>query len=129
VPIIRDVDRKSMAELAVELKELVQRTRDGKIELEEMQGGTFTITNPGPLGGTAFAPIVNYPEVAILGMAKASWQPVVQGQGAQGRIVPRLLMPLILAFDHRVVDGADAARFVTMVIQLLEAPDRLLITA
>jgi pyruvate dehydrogenase E2 component (dihydrolipoamide acetyltransferase) len=123
------VDRKSIAELAVELKELVQRTRDGKVELEEMQGGTFTITNPGPLGGTAFAPIVNYPEVAILGMAKASWQPVVQGDVAQARMVPRLLLPLILAFDHRVVDGADAARFVTMIIELLEAPDRLLIAA
>jgi pyruvate dehydrogenase E2 component (dihydrolipoamide acetyltransferase) len=129
VPVVRDVDRKSMAELAVDLKELVQRTRDGKVELEEMQGGTFTITNPGPLGGTAFAPIINYPEVAILGMAKARWQPVVQGEGPQARMVPRLLLPLILAFDHRVVDGADAARFVTMIIQLLEAPDRLLITA
>ncbi|HSJ52136.1 MAG TPA: 2-oxo acid dehydrogenase subunit E2, partial [Anaerolineae bacterium] len=127
VPVIRDVDRKSIAELAVELKALVQRTREGTVELEEMQGGTFTITNPGPLGGTAFAPIVNYPEVAILGMAKATWQPVVQGEGAQARIVPRLMLPLILAFDHRVVDGADAARFVTMIIELLEAPDRLLI--
>ncbi len=129
VPVIRDVDRKSMAELAVELKELVERTREGKVDLEEMQGGTFTITNPGPLGGTAFAPIVNYPEVAILGMAKATWQPVVQGNGPHGAIVPRLMLPLILAFDHRVVDGADAARFVSMIIELLEAPDRLLISA
>lgn len=129
VPVIRDVDRKSMAELAVELKELVERTREGKVDLEEMQGGTFTITNPGPLGGTAFAPIVNYPEVAILGMARATWQPVVQGNGPHGAVVPRLLLPLILAFDHRVVDGADAARFVSMIIELLEAPDRLLISA
>lgn len=129
VPVIRDVDRKSMAELAVELKELVERTREGKIDLEEMQGGTFTITNPGPLGGIAFAPIVNYPEVAILGMARATWQPVVQGNGPSGAIVPRLMLPLILAFDHRVVDGADAARFVSMIVELLEAPDRLLISA
>lgn len=129
VPVIRDVDRKSMAELAVEMKELVERTREGKVDLEEMQGGTFTITNPGPLGGIAFAPIVNYPEVAILGMAKATWQPVVQGNGPHGTIVPRLMLPLILAFDHRVVDGADAARFVSMIIELLEAPDRLLISA
>ncbi len=129
VPVIRDVDRKSITELAVELKELVQRTRDGKVELEEMQGGTFTITNPGPLGGTAFAPIVNYPEVGILGMAKARRQPVIQGEGQQAHVVPRLMLPLILAFDHRVVDGADAARFVTMVIELLESPERLLIAA
>jgi pyruvate dehydrogenase E2 component (dihydrolipoamide acetyltransferase) len=127
VPVIRDVDRKSIRELALELKQLVERTREGKAELEEMQGGTFTITNPGPLGGTAFAPIVNYPEVAILGMAQARWQPVVRGEGPQARIEPRLIMPLILAFDHRVVDGADAARFVTMVIELLESPERLLI--
>jgi pyruvate dehydrogenase E2 component (dihydrolipoamide acetyltransferase) len=127
VPVVRDVDRKSIAELAVEVKELVTRTRDGEASLEEMQGGTLTITNPGPLGGTAFAPIVNYPEVAILGMARASWQPVVRGKGEDAEIVPRFLLPLVLAFDHRVVDGADAARFTNTIIEILEDPDRLLV--
>ncbi|MEJ2212024.1 MAG: 2-oxo acid dehydrogenase subunit E2, partial [Anaerolineae bacterium] len=126
VPVLRDVDRKSIFELSVELKDLVTRTRDGEATLEEMQGGTFTITNPGPLGGTAFAPIVNYPEVAILGMAQAQWKPVVRGKGPEAPIVPRLMLPLILAFDHRVVDGADAARFVSMIIDILEDPTRML---
>jgi pyruvate dehydrogenase E2 component (dihydrolipoamide acetyltransferase) len=117
-----------MTQLSGELKELVQRTRSGEVSLEEMQGGTFTITNPGPLGGTAFAPIVNYPEVAILGMAQAQWRPVVRGEGDDAEIVPRFIMPLILSFDHRVVDGADAARFVTRIIEILEDPDRLLVS-
>lgn len=127
VPVIRDVDRKSIAQLSVELKALVERTRAGEASLEEMQGGTFTITNPGPLGGTAFAPIVNYPEVAILGMAQAQWKPVVRGKGDQAEIVPRFVLPLILAFDHRVVDGADAARFVSMIIGILKDPGKLLV--
>ena len=128
VPVVRDVDRKSMTELSTELKEVVGRTRSGEVSLEEMQGGTFTITNPGPLGGTAFAPIVNYPEVAILGMAQAQWRPVVRGEGDEAEIVPRFLLPLILSFDHRVVDGADAARFVSLIIDILEDPDRLLVS-
>jgi pyruvate dehydrogenase E2 component (dihydrolipoamide acetyltransferase) len=127
VPVIRDVDRKSITELSVELKELVVRTRDGEATLEEMQGGTFTITNPGFFGGTAFAPIINYPEVAILGMAQARWQPVVSGEGEEAKIVPRLLLPLVLSFDHRVVDGADAARFTTLLIDILQDPDKLLV--
>ena len=127
VPVVRDVDRKSIAELAVELPRLVERTRSGEAKLEEMQGGTFTITNPGHLGGTGFAPIINYPEVAILGMAQARWQPVVRGEGEEAQIVPRLLLPLVLAFDHRVVDGAEAARFTTTIINLLEDPDKLLL--
>ena len=126
VPVIRDVDRKSIFELAIELKELVTRTREGEATLEEMQGGTFTITNPGPLGGVAFAPIVNYPEVAILGMARAQWKPIVRGEADEAEIVPRFLLPLILAFDHRVVDGADAARFVSMLVDILEDPTRML---
>ncbi|HSJ57888.1 MAG TPA: dihydrolipoamide acetyltransferase family protein [Anaerolineae bacterium] len=129
VPVIRDVDRKSVAELSVELKNLVERTRAREVSIEDMHGGTFTITNPGPLGGTAFAPIVNYPEVAILGMARASWQPVVRGKGANAPIVSRFLLPLIIAFDHRVVDGADAARFLSLVIEILEDPDKLLVMA
>jgi pyruvate dehydrogenase E2 component (dihydrolipoamide acetyltransferase) len=126
VPVLHDVDRKSVAELAIELSDLVARTRAGKASLEELQGGTFTITNPGPLGGTGFAAIVNYPEVAILGMARASWQPVVRGKGKKAAIVPRFILPLVLSFDHRVVDGADAARFVNLIVELLQDPGRLL---
>jgi pyruvate dehydrogenase E2 component (dihydrolipoamide acetyltransferase) len=127
VPVVRDVDRKSIAELAIELRELVTRTREGKASLEDLQGGTFTITNPGPLGGTGFAAIVNYPEVAILGMARAGWRPVVRGEGKGAKIVPRLTLPLALSFDHRVMDGADAARFVNTIIEVLQDPSRLLL--
>jgi pyruvate dehydrogenase E2 component (dihydrolipoamide acetyltransferase) len=132
VPVIRDVDRKSITELAVELQALAQRTREGQASLEEMQGGTFTITNVGILGGTSFSPIINYPEVAILGMARARWQPVVrkkatdEGEG-QMETVPRFMLPLILTFDHRVLDGADAARFMRHVIQMLENPEKFLL--
>jgi pyruvate dehydrogenase E2 component (dihydrolipoamide acetyltransferase) len=127
VPVVRDVDRKSVTQLSFELVDLLERTRSGDATLEEMQGGTFTITNPGPLGGTSFSPIVNYPEVAILGMARAKWQPVVRGDGEAREIVSRYLLPLVLTFDHRVVDGADAARFVGMVVRILEDPDTLLL--
>jgi pyruvate dehydrogenase E2 component (dihydrolipoamide acetyltransferase) len=126
VPVIHDADRKSITELAVALPKLVEKTRSGETSLDEMQGGTFTITNIGPLGGTGFAPIVNYPEVAILGMARASWQPVVVWKKGKATFVPRLLLPLILAFDHRVVDGADAARFMNVIIDILQDPNRML---
>jgi pyruvate dehydrogenase E2 component (dihydrolipoamide acetyltransferase) len=126
VPVVHDADCKSIPELAIELRELVARTREGKASIEDLQGGTFTITNPGPLGGTGFAAIVNYPEVAILGMARAGWQPVVRGEGKDGQIVPRFTLPLALSFDHRVVDGADAARFVNTIIEGLQDPGRLL---
>jgi pyruvate dehydrogenase E2 component (dihydrolipoamide acetyltransferase) len=126
VPVIRDVDRKSITELSKELSDLAQRTRDGKVDYSEMVGGTFTITNIGPLGGTGFNPIVNYPQVAILGMAQARLQPVVRGDLSDFEIVPRLMLPLCLGFDHRVVDGADAARFLGMVIEALGDPEKLL---
>lgn len=126
VPVIRDVDCKSIAELAVELEEVVKRTQAGEASLEELQGGTFTLTNIGVLGGTNFEPIINYPEVAILGMARARWQPIVQ---ENKEIAPRYILPLILTFDHRVVDGADAARFMRTVIDALENPGRLLLVA
>ena len=126
VPVIRDADRKSVTELAIELRDLVVRTRAGQVSLEELQGGTFTLTNPGSLGGTGFAAIVNHPEVAILGTARASWQPVVRGKGKKAPIVPRFLLPLVLSFDHRVVDGADAARFVNKIVELLQDPADLL---
>jgi pyruvate dehydrogenase E2 component (dihydrolipoamide acetyltransferase) len=128
VPVIHNVDRKSITDLAVELVKLAERIRSGEASLEDMQGGTFTITNSGPLGGTAFAPIINYPQVAILGMAQASWRPVVQGQGPEAKILPRFVLPLVVAFDHRVVDGADAARFARSIIDILEDPDKLLVS-
>jgi pyruvate dehydrogenase E2 component (dihydrolipoyllysine-residue acetyltransferase) len=127
VPVIRDVDRKSITELAVELNDLVRRTRDRKATLEEMQGGTFTITNVGPMGGGFFAPIINYPQVAILGMGSSTMQPVVRKKGQKGyEIVPRLMMPIVLCIDHRVLDGADAMRFMKVLVDVLEDPDALL---
>jgi pyruvate dehydrogenase E2 component (dihydrolipoamide acetyltransferase) len=109
-------------EIARELAALAQRVREGKATLDDLRGGTFTITNIGALGGTAAIPIINYPEVAILGVARARLEPVVR----QGQIVPRLLLPLTLTFDHRVADGADGARFATEIVSRLEAPERLL---
>ena len=129
VPVVRDVDRKSMAELAIELKELAARTRQGKLEREALQGGTFTITNPGSIGGTAATPIINYPEVAILGLARTRLEPVVQGDLDRFSIKPRLRLPLHLAFDHRVNDGADAARFVRTMIDMLGDPESLMLRA
>jgi pyruvate dehydrogenase E2 component (dihydrolipoamide acetyltransferase) len=126
VPVIRDVDRKSMAELSLELAETVQKAQAGETALEDLQGGTFTVTNPGPLGGTSFTPIINYPEAAILGMGRASWQPVVQGKGSDAPIVPRYVLPLVLAFDHRLNDGADAARFMSLIVKMLADPHEFL---
>ncbi len=129
VPVVRDVDRKSIRELAVELNDLVQRTRARKTTVEEMQGGTFTITNAGAMGGGFFAPIINYPEVAILGVGQARMQPVVR-EKEKGNfvIVPRLMMPVVLCIDHRVLDGADAVRFLKVLVDTLEDPDELLIS-
>ncbi|HET9490568.1 MAG TPA: dihydrolipoamide acetyltransferase family protein [Methylomirabilota bacterium] len=123
VPVIRDVDRKPVLELARELAALAQRARDGKAALDELRGGTFTITNIGALGGTGAIPIINYPEVAILGVARARREPVVRGEV----IVPRLLLPLTLTFDHRVADGADGARFASAIVRRLESPEQLLL--
>jgi pyruvate dehydrogenase E2 component (dihydrolipoamide acetyltransferase) len=122
VPVLRDVERKPVLEIARELAALAQRVRAGKAALEDLRGGTFTVTNIGALGGTGALPIINYPEVAILGVARARLEPVVRG----GQIVPRLMLPLTLTFDHRVADGADGARFATDIVQGLEAPERLL---
>ncbi len=121
VPVVRGVDRKGIRELATELTELVTRTRAGKATLEDLRSGTFTVTNTGALGGTGATPIINYPEVAILGVGRARLTPVVR----EGQIVPRLVLPLSLAFDHRVIDGMEAARFSTDLVGLLEAPERL----
>lgn len=128
VPVLRDVDRKSITDLAVELTELAERTRRGEVKRDELQGGTFTITNPGPLGGTGFTPIINHPEVAILGLGRARWTPVVRQVDDGREITPRLMLPLCLAFDHRVNDGAGAARFVSHVAGLLADPDAFVLT-
>jgi pyruvate dehydrogenase E2 component (dihydrolipoamide acetyltransferase) len=126
VPVVRDVDRKSITELALELSDLAERTREGNVEREELSGGAFTITNVGPLGGTGFTPIVNYPQVAILGLAQARLQPVVQGDLDNYQVVPRLMLPLCLGFDHRIADGADAAHFINAIIEALESPEKLM---
>jgi pyruvate dehydrogenase E2 component (dihydrolipoamide acetyltransferase) len=123
VPVVRDVDRKPVLEVARELAALAQRVRDGKAALDDLRGGTFTVTNIGALGGTGAIPIINYPEVAILALARARLEPVVR----DGAIVPRLLLPLTLTFDHRVADGADGARFAAEIVALLETPGRLLL--
>jgi pyruvate dehydrogenase E2 component (dihydrolipoamide acetyltransferase) len=126
VPVIRDVDRKSIMDLSIELKDLAERTRQRKVSLEELRGGTFTITNVGPMGGGQFVPVINYPEVAILGMGAAAMQPkVVKSDGGAFEIVPRLMMPLVLCIDHRVLDGADAVPFTRMIVEALEDPDAL----
>jgi len=118
VPVVRDVDRKSVTTLAQELADIAVKARDKKLTPDEMRGGTFTITNLGGIGGTGFTPIVNWPEVAILGMARSRLTPVVR----DGKIEPRLMLPLCLSYDHRVIDGADAARFTRRLAELLEKP-------
>ncbi len=129
VPVIRDVDRKSIKELSIELNDLVERTRSRKVSLEELQGGTFTITNAGAMGGGYFAPIINFPEVAIMGMGQGRLQPAVIEKGdGEHEIAPRLIMPIVLCIDHRVLDGADAIQFLKTVIEALEDPDELLIS-
>lgn len=108
VPVIRDADKKSMLQLAKELEDLAGKARDRKLTSEQMQGGSFTISNQGGIGGGAFTPIVNVPEVAILGLGRGALKPAV----VAGKIEPRLLMPVAVSYDHRVIDGASAARFV-----------------
>ncbi|WP_286220791.1 dihydrolipoyllysine-residue acetyltransferase [Marinobacter apostichopi] len=115
VPVIRNVDQKGLWELAAESAELAQKARDKQLKPAEMQGACFTITSLGGIGGTAFTPIVNTPEVAILGISKAAMKPVWDGKEFQ----PRLMLPLSLSYDHRAVNGADAARFTTLLSQLL----------
>lgn len=129
VPVIRDVDRKSITEISVELDTLIQKTRERKTAVEDLQGGSFTITNIGSLGGGHFSPIINYPQAAIMGMGQARLQPVVR-ETASGRpeIVPRLMMPLVLTIDHRMLDGADAARFMNFVVKSLQDPEELMLT-
>jgi len=118
VPVIRDVDQKNVFELAAELSQISEKARARKIGLEDMQGGCFTITNVGGIGGTAFTPIVNVPEVAILGIARGQMEAKWNGASFD----PALMLPLSLSYDHRVIDGADGARFLRLIADLLEQP-------
>ena len=118
VPVIRNVDQKNVIELAVELNQAAEKARNRKLALEEMQGGTFTISNLGGIGGTNFAPIINPPEVAILGVSRSRIEPVFSDDQFQ----PRLMLPLALSYDHRLIDGADAAHFLRRLVEILENP-------
>jgi len=118
VPVIHNVDQKNIVEIAVELSGLAERARQRKSKLEEMQGGTFTVSNLGGIGGTAFTPIVNPPEVAILGVSRSNVEPVF----VDGVFEPRTMLPLALSYDHRVIDGADGARFMRWLVEALEQP-------
>ena len=120
VPVIRDVDQKNVLKIAEELSQLSSLAREGKLKPTEMQGASFTISSLGGVGGTAFTPIINAPEVAILGISRASIKPVYR----DGQFVPRLILPISLSYDHRVIDGASAARFTTYLSELLSDTDR-----
>lgn len=122
VPVIRDVNRKGLFQLAKELGEISARARAGQLKAEDMQGSSFTISSLGGIGGTAFTPIVNVPDVAILGVSKAAIKPVY----LEGEFKPRLLLPLSLSYDHRVIDGAEGARFSTFLVKQLSDIRRLL---
>ena len=118
VPVVRDADQKNLTEISVELDDLANRARSKRLKPDEMQGGTFSISNLGGIGGTGFTPIVNWPEVAILGISRGRIEP----QWHEGSFRPRLMMPMSLSYDHRVVDGADAARFLAKLKDSLEQP-------
>jgi pyruvate dehydrogenase E2 component (dihydrolipoamide acetyltransferase) len=118
VPVVRDVDKKNLVELAVELHDLAERTRSKNVMPDELEGGSFTISNLGGIGGTGFTPIVYAPQVAILGVSRASTQP----RWVDGAFRPRTILPLALSYDHRVIDGADGARFLRWVADALENP-------
>jgi pyruvate dehydrogenase E2 component (dihydrolipoyllysine-residue acetyltransferase) len=120
VPVIRDADRKNLVQLSVELAQLSEKARTRKISLDEMQGGCFSISNLGGIGGTYFTPIVNAPEVAILGISRARMEPVYDKDS--GQFAPRFMLPLSLSYDHRVIDGADGIRFLRWVAEALEQP-------
>jgi len=124
VPVIKNVDKKKLVQLSIELGELAKKARERKISLEELQGGCFTITNLGGIGGTYFSPIINSPEVAILGVSRGNYEPVYNNHGV---FEPRMMLPLSLSYDHRIIDGADAIRFLRFVIEALENPIKLLI--
>jgi pyruvate dehydrogenase E2 component (dihydrolipoamide acetyltransferase) len=123
VPNIKAADKKSIFEIAAEIVDLVDRAEQRHLEVHELHGGTFTITNYGAIGGVFGTPVINYPEVAILGMGRVREMPVVK----EGNVVTRLMLPLSLTFDHQLIDGAEAARFLNLVMGYLEDPDLLLL--
>lgn len=118
VPVIRDVDQKNLIELSVEISEIAQKARDRKLSLDDMQGANITVSNLGGIGGAFFTPVINPPEVAILGVSRGTFEPVYQ----DGEWQPRLMIPLSLSYDHRLIDGADGARFLRWVCEALEKP-------
>ncbi len=123
VPVIKNTDKKNIKELAIELGNLAEKARNRKVSLDDLQGASITITNLGGIGGTSFTPIVNSPEVAILGVSRGSFEPMYK----DGEFFPRLMLPLSLSYDHRIIDGADAARFLRWVCEALEQPMKLLV--
>ena len=123
VPVVKDVDRKTLMEIAQELAEISEKARNKALRPSDMKGACMTISSLGGLGGTAFTPIVNLPEVAILGVSRSKMQPVWNGEEFE----PRLILPLSLSYDHRVIDGADAARFTTFLSKVLSDTRRLLL--
>jgi pyruvate dehydrogenase E2 component (dihydrolipoamide acetyltransferase) len=120
---VKDADRKGIFDIAQETSALAAKARDGKLGPSDMQGGTFSISSLGGIGGTSFTPIINAPEVAILGVCRSTMKPVWDGK----QFVPRLILPLSLSWDHRVVDGAGAARFNAMLAQILDDFRRVLL--
>jgi pyruvate dehydrogenase E2 component (dihydrolipoamide acetyltransferase) len=125
VPVMRNVDQMGTAQIAGELMLLAGRARAAEFTVDELRGGTFTISNLGAVGGAYSTPIINHPEVAILLLGRSRWMPVIR----EGKIETRLMMPLSLSYDHRVVDGATAARFLNEVIDYLQSPGRLLLAS
>ncbi len=123
VPVIREINKKSLSQIAVELTEIAEKARNKKIKPEEMEGGNFTISNLGGIGGTSFTPIVYAPQVAILGLAEAATKPVWNGE----QFTPRLMLPMSLSYDHRIIDGADGARFLRFIVNTIENPFQMII--
>jgi pyruvate dehydrogenase E2 component (dihydrolipoamide acetyltransferase) len=124
VPVIKNADQKSLTEISIEMNDLAEKARNKKIGLEDLQGGSMTITNLGGIGGTYFTPIVHTPEVAILGVSRGAYEPVWNGHGV---FEPRFMLPLSLSYDHRIIDGADAIRFLRFVVEALENPIKLVL--
>jgi pyruvate dehydrogenase E2 component (dihydrolipoamide acetyltransferase) len=123
VPVIRNVERKNIIELSVELTQMAEKARTRKLSLDDMQGGNFSISNLGGIGGTGFTPVVNAPEVAILGVSRGQMEPIY----LNGSFQPRLMLPLSLSYDHRLIDGADAARFLRWIAEAIEQPFRIVL--
>ena len=119
VPVLKDVDKKNLTQLTSEMNELAKKARERKVSIDELQGGCITITNLGGIGGTAFTPVINSPEVSILGVSRGSYEPIYNGYGV---FEPRMMLPLSLSYDHRIIDGADAVRFLRGVVESLEQP-------